>query len=86
MSSDIARGVIAKLRADKKRMDYMEKYGLSVIKMIGDKSWVVRPLNFDQIRLVAIKNSAREAIDASINSLKCKKPNEQRHAKNRRRA
>lgn len=66
MSSDIARGMIAKLQADRDRMDFLQSHGYSLRRISdlvsGKQSlWMVH-LNYQH---VASGRTARAAIDSA---------------------
>ena len=91
MSSDIARGIVERLRADEKRLDFIEKHGVSIEKHshLWDKDealWAIIPPNRRYSVLSSVV-TVREALDKAINKVESYESNEpKRHTKNRRRA
>ena len=90
MSSDIARGVVERLRADEKRLDFIEKHGVGIKKVLAffetKEPWMIIP-NDRSYSVIAAGANIREALDKAIAIVESQESNEpKRHTKNRRRA
>ena len=91
MSSDIAKSIVERLRADEKRLDFIEKHGVGIKKVLAffeiKEPWMIIP-NDRSYSVIAAGSTIREALDKAIAIVESQESNEQpkRHAKNRRRA
>ena len=72
MSSDIARGVIERLRADEKRLDFIEKHGVGIQKASDlwetKEPWMIIPNN-RRYSVIAAGATIREALDKAMKAV-----------------